>query len=170
MDLFNQVNLSANHNELGVKEFSTISIIIISHILQGRCVNVKKDNQTLPCKSYFTSSLFGSKSRILLKDLLTNIGLGNENSVDKVGTKWLSLQFLALCWTYYLLTLLQLFPLVYMLQIFSLTLLQLFPLLLMLSMHVNNYNNCFQMCWDRCRKYTLSFPSIQCYVVVHILF
>ena len=93
MDLFNQVNLSANHDELGVEEFSTISIIIISHILQGRCVNVKKDNQTLPCKSYFTSSLFGSKSHILLKDLLTNIGLGIENSVDKVGTKWLSLQF-----------------------------------------------------------------------------
>jgi hypothetical protein len=93
VDLFNQVNLSANHDELGVEEFSTISIIIISHILQGRCVNVKKDNQTLPCKSYFTSSLFGSKSHILLKDLLTNIGLGIENSVDKVGTKWLSLQF-----------------------------------------------------------------------------
>ena len=74
------MNLSTEHDEVSKEQFPTISIMIISHILQRKCVNLNKDIHTLPCKSYFISSLFGSESEISLNSLLANIGLENDHS------------------------------------------------------------------------------------------
>ena len=87
VDIFNQMNLSTKHNELDSKQFSTASVILISYLLDGKCVNVDNDDSDLPCKSYFTSKLLehfngvdGHISYQGFKEILGSIGLGNESS------------------------------------------------------------------------------------------
>lgn len=85
MDLFKQMNLSTEENELDREQFHIISIMIISHLLNGRCLNVANDLHDLPCRSYFTSNLLGSDGLISFdgfKEVLESIGLGNESNHD----------------------------------------------------------------------------------------
>ncbi|CAB3976912.1 Hypothetical predicted protein [Paramuricea clavata] len=85
VDLFKQMNLSTEDNELDREQFHIISIMIISHLLNGRCLNVTNDLHDLPCRSYFTSNLLGSDGLISFdgfKEVLESIGLGNESNHD----------------------------------------------------------------------------------------
>ena len=84
------MNLSTEHNELDRKQFSTTSVILISHLLDGKCVNIDtdhKEHNDLPCKSYFTSELLdhfggvdGQISYQSFQTILKSIGLGNKSS------------------------------------------------------------------------------------------
>lgn len=61
-DLFRNVNLSAEHDEIDAEKFSTISVVVISYLLKRQCITLTpldKNDLELPCRSYFTSDLVG---------------------------------------------------------------------------------------------------------------
>ena len=75
------------HKELDKEQFSTISVMIISNLLNGSCINGQENsNLLLPCRSYFTSVLFehfGSVAgRLTYKNfelMLKSMGLGSDS-------------------------------------------------------------------------------------------
>ena len=87
MDIFNEMNISTKYSELNVDQFSTASLMVISHILNKGCVNTNTDSHDLPCRSYFSSNLFkhfgGEHGHITFanfKIMLKVIGLGNKSN------------------------------------------------------------------------------------------
>lgn len=79
------MNLSTQDNELDEEQFLTISIMIISHLLNGNCVKVK-EHHDLPCRSYFSSNIIehfggvdGQISFERFEQMLETIGLGDES-------------------------------------------------------------------------------------------
>ncbi|XP_028396491.1 zinc transporter ZIP6-like [Dendronephthya gigantea] len=84
--LFALMNFS-EHKELDEEQFSTISIMIISNLLNGSCMDVPDSHDLLlPCRSYFTSKLFehfgtvdGRLTYEKFELMLKHMGLGNNS-------------------------------------------------------------------------------------------
>ncbi|XP_046845971.1 zinc transporter ZIP4-like [Xenia sp. Carnegie-2017] len=82
--IFREIGLSPKTNEISRSQFSNMSIVIISYLSDGHCLEVNNE-EDLPCKSYFTSDIFqhfgGGANKMSFegfKEILETIGLGSE--------------------------------------------------------------------------------------------
>ena len=81
--IFREISVSPKTSEIDRTQFSNMSIVIISYLLDGRCLEVNNE-EDLPCKSYFTSDIllhFGGEANKIsfegFKEVLGTIGVGN---------------------------------------------------------------------------------------------
>ena len=96
MDVFNELNLSTRHGDLNEVHFPLISLLIVSHLVDGKCIMSESMNDAeLPCNSYFTSDLverFGNRSTGMIpivgfNDLLRQLGIGMMKSASDSANK-----------------------------------------------------------------------------------